>query len=181
MSEYQYYEFQAIDRRLTETEMQTLRRYSTRAQITPTSFVNEYHWGDFKGDADAWMKRYFDAFLYFANWGTRILQLRLSARLLGPEIVRAYCDGNSTSVRQKGDQLILTFQSEFEGGDDSCDLAGGLLSSDASLARGAGVGRSARALPRLARVHAPRRSQRRRDRANRVTQLIDCQCFIPKL
>lgn len=67
MSEYQYYEFQAIDRRLSTGEMAKLRSFSTRARITPTSFVNEYQWGDFKGDKDAWMERYFDAFLYFAN------------------------------------------------------------------------------------------------------------------
>lgn len=69
MSEYQYYEFQAIDRPLTEREMLGLRTHSTRAQITPTSFVNEYSWGSLKGDEDAWMERYFDAFLYLANCG----------------------------------------------------------------------------------------------------------------
>ena len=41
MSEYQYYEFQAIDRPLNPGEMETLRRYSTRAHITPTSFVRD--------------------------------------------------------------------------------------------------------------------------------------------
>jgi hypothetical protein len=70
MSEYQYYEFQAIDRRLTEHEMGELRSRSTRARITATSFANEYSWGDLKGAPDAWMEKYFDAFLYLANWGT---------------------------------------------------------------------------------------------------------------
>jgi hypothetical protein len=41
MSEYQYYEFQAIDRPLTERQMDELRKLSTRAEITPTSFTNE--------------------------------------------------------------------------------------------------------------------------------------------
>ena len=50
MSEYQYYEFQAIDRPLTSRQMDELRKLSTRAEITPTSFTNEYHWGDFRGD-----------------------------------------------------------------------------------------------------------------------------------
>jgi hypothetical protein len=50
MSEYQYYEFQAIDKPLTEKDMQALRNLSTRARITPTSFVNEYNWGDLKGN-----------------------------------------------------------------------------------------------------------------------------------
>ena len=82
MSEYQYFEFQAVDRPLNKKEMAVLRAYSTRARITPTSFVNDYSWGDFKGDADAWMDKYFDAFLYFANWGTHILKLRLPEKLL---------------------------------------------------------------------------------------------------
>jgi hypothetical protein len=42
LSEYQYYEFQAIDRPLTDKEMGVLRACSTRARITPTSFVNDY-------------------------------------------------------------------------------------------------------------------------------------------
>jgi hypothetical protein len=50
MSEYQYYEFQAIDRPLTKQEMAEVRSLSTRATITPTRFVNVYHWGNFKGD-----------------------------------------------------------------------------------------------------------------------------------
>lgn len=50
MSEYQYYEFLAVDRPLDDAERAEVRCLSTRARITATSFVNEYHWGDFKGD-----------------------------------------------------------------------------------------------------------------------------------
>src|SRR5690606_30985010 len=102
MSEYQYYEFQAIDRRLTPAEMQQLRTFSSRAHITATCFTNEYQWGDFKGDEDAWMDRYFDAFLYFSNWGTRTLKFRLPAGLLASRGARDYCDGNSLSLRTIG-------------------------------------------------------------------------------
>ena len=52
VSEYQYFEFQAIDRPLSKKEMAELRSYSTRARITPASFVNDYSWGNFKGDAE---------------------------------------------------------------------------------------------------------------------------------
>ena len=45
MSEYQYYEFQAIDRPLGEADLEALRNLSTRARITATSFVNTYEWG----------------------------------------------------------------------------------------------------------------------------------------
>jgi hypothetical protein len=83
MSEYQHYKFQAIDRPQTPTELRVLRARSTRANITSTSFTNDYAWGSFRGDEDAWMERYFDAFLYLANWGTHILQFRLPSSLLG--------------------------------------------------------------------------------------------------
>ena len=82
MSEYQYYEFQAIDRRLTQPEMRELRALSTRAQITSSRFVNFYNYGDFRGSPERLMEQYFDAFLYLANWGTRLVMIRLPSSLL---------------------------------------------------------------------------------------------------
>ena len=82
MSGYQYYEFLAVDRPLSAEQMAELRRFSTRARITPTTLVNDYSWGSFKGDEQAWMERNFDALLYIANWATRTLKLALPHRLL---------------------------------------------------------------------------------------------------
>ncbi len=139
MSEYQYYEFQAIDRPLTEKEMGELRAYSTRARITPTSFINDYSWGSFKGDKDAWMEKYFDAFLYVANWGTHVLKLRLPSRLLDLETAHLYCSGEQAFAREKNDKVILTFVSEDEGGGEWVEGEGRLssiVSVRAELARG---------------------------------------------
>jgi hypothetical protein len=63
MSEYQHYEFQAVDRPLTTAEIAQLRALSTRATITPTRFVNVYHYGDFRGEPLTLMERYFDVFV----------------------------------------------------------------------------------------------------------------------
>ena len=73
MSEYQYYEFLALDKPLTDRQRAELRKLSSRADITATRFVNEYNYGDFRGSPGKLMERYFDAFLYLANWGTRRL------------------------------------------------------------------------------------------------------------
>ena len=128
MSEYQYYEFQTADRRLSEKEMLELRACSTRARITPTSFVNEYSFGNFKGNADAWMEKYFDGFLYLANWGTHILQLALPDKLLSATTARIYCATDVASVREKSGRVILSFTSEDEDGGDWVE-GEGLLSS----------------------------------------------------
>jgi hypothetical protein len=129
MSEYQYYEFLAVDRPLTEREMRELRAVSSRAIITATRFTNHYEWGNFKGDPRAWMERYFDAFLYFANWGTRELMLRLPRRVLDPATARRYCRGEAASARVKGEHVILEFSSEDEGSDWLEEDEDGSLSS----------------------------------------------------
>jgi hypothetical protein len=139
MSEYQYYEFQAIDRPLTDKEVDELRSYSSRARISPTSFVNEYAWGSFKGNEDAWMEKYFDAFIYIANWGTHALKLRLPSRLLDLKCAEQYCVGESSSVREKDGKVIVSFVSHEEGGGEWVEGEGQLSSLvplRAELARG---------------------------------------------
>ena len=101
MSEYQYYEFQAVDRSLNEKDMEVLRDLSTRAQITPTSFVNQYNWGDFKGEPLKLVERYFDAFLYVANWGTHRFMLKVPRKLVDVDLVRRYCPGESARIHEK--------------------------------------------------------------------------------
>lgn len=138
MSEYQYYEFQAVDRPLNDKEMNELRSFSTRAEITPHSFTNDYSWGSFKGDEDRWMEKYFDGFLYYANWGTHILKLRLPSILLDFQTAQDYCNGDHFSVRLSGDKVILDFLSESEdGGDWEEDLhLSSFLSLRTDLGRG---------------------------------------------
>ncbi len=129
MSEYQYYEFQVLDRPLTQHEMRELRKYSTRATITATRFINRYEWGDFKGNPSTWMQKYFDAFLYFANWGTHRLMLRLPSRALDIKTAKRYLRGHSVAEHKKSDILILDLMAENEGGDRDADDGAGLLSS----------------------------------------------------
>jgi hypothetical protein len=129
MSEYQFYEFQAVDRPLTKQQMQELRAASTRAAITSTRFVNEYHWGDLKGDPARWMERYFDAFLYFANWGTNQLMLRLPSRSLDLRTVKPYVAEHSFRARAKDGFTFLEFLSDQEPGDEWYEEGHGPLSS----------------------------------------------------
>ena len=114
MSEYQYYEFQALDRPLDKHEIAELRALSTRATITPTRFVNTYHYGDFRGDPRTLIERYFDAFLYVANWGTHELMLRLPQQQLDTETASLYCACDWAEASASGGNVILQFLSEDE-------------------------------------------------------------------
>ena len=117
MSEYQYYEFLAVDRPLTAAEQAEVRQLSSRARITATSFVSEYQWGDFKGNPDEMMQRYYDAHLYLANWGTHRVMLRLPRTLLSPKVAGPYCVDGGVSMSATREHVILDLTSEDETGD----------------------------------------------------------------
>lgn len=112
MSEYQYYEFLAIDRPLTADEMAELRALSTRATITPVSFTNEYNWGDFKGDPEKLMQRYFDAHVYLANWMTAIFMVRLPIEALTKEAVKAVAVPYLLDIQATKTHWIITWRLE---------------------------------------------------------------------
>jgi hypothetical protein len=114
MSTYQYYEFRAVDRPLTSRQQEELRELSTRADITATRFVNVYHYGDFRGDPDRLMERYFDAFVYLASWGSRELQFRLPRKLFDPALAQPYLREDVLSLRTTRDHVILKFRVDAE-------------------------------------------------------------------
>lgn len=130
MSEYQYYEFQAVDRPLTPAQQRELRALSTRARITATSFVNHYEWGDFGGDPARLMDHVFDLHLYLANWGTRVFSMRLPSRLIDTAVVEAcLIDDEFASLRTVGEDIVIEIgcdEFEFEDWDDGSGWLGAL-------------------------------------------------------
>ncbi|MFF8024108.1 hypothetical protein ACFZDJ_23940 [Streptomyces sp. NPDC007896] len=116
MSEYQYYEFLAVDRPLTKAEIAQVRALSTRARITSTSFVNEYHWGDFHGDPTKLAEQLYDAHLYYANWGSRRLLLRIPASVLPAKIAQGYALQETRAVWTRGGHTLLDFSLSAEDG-----------------------------------------------------------------
>ena len=112
MSEYQYYEFLASDRPLTADEMAELRALSTRATITPVSFTNEYNWGDFKGNPDKLIQRYFDAHVYVANWMTALVMVRLPMEALTRETAKAATVPYLLDIKPTKTHWIITWSLE---------------------------------------------------------------------
>jgi hypothetical protein len=139
VSEYQYYDFKAIDHALMKTEMAALRAISTRAVITTTSFTNHYEWGDLKADPLKLLEKYFDAFVYVANWGTRELHLRLPQELVDFKHLKSMLPGEAASARSAGQFVIVSFESEVEPDndwDDGTGWMGSLVSLRSDMLRG---------------------------------------------
>jgi hypothetical protein len=132
MSEYQYYDFRAIDRPLTLVQRGELRKLSMRAEISSTRFTNFYTFGDFRGKPLTLVERYFDAFLYLANWGTRELMFRVpKQRAPAARVLRSYLStGVQTAAwfRVRGSFVVVGFLSDDEEGDWESDGEGELTS-----------------------------------------------------
>ena len=126
MSEYQCYEFVALDRPLTPKQMAELRAISSRAELSPTRFWNEYEYGDLKADPANLVERYFDAHLYFANWGAHRLMLRFPLARIDENGLRTYFVGGAATARVAGDSLILDLHTEDEEPYDDEDGKGSL-------------------------------------------------------
>jgi hypothetical protein len=103
VSEYQYYDFRAIDRPLTRKEMAALGSISTRAAITATSFTNHYEWGNLKANPSKLLEKYFDAFVYVANWGTHEFYTRLPQESVDYTLIKAMVPGGTVQVRRTRD------------------------------------------------------------------------------
>lgn len=115
MSEYQYYEFVAVDRPLSEEKLRALRELSTRARITSTRFVNHYDWGSFRGDPRALMEDCFDLFVYVANWGTRCFMMRLPPQLFDADAAKPYFPAGAAqacAAWSTDERVILRFERE---------------------------------------------------------------------
>jgi len=107
MSEYQYYEFQALDRILTKSEQTYIESLSSRVELSPTKAVFTYSHGDFRGNPQDLLERCFDVMLYMANWGTRQLLFRLSKKLVDAALVEQYCVDDCISVTTGSNYLII--------------------------------------------------------------------------
>lgn len=107
MSEYQYYEWQTLDRPLTPEEQAAVNRLSSHIDVTPAQAVVTYSWGDFKHDPIQVLARYFDAFLYLANWGSKRLAFRFPKGLLDPRQLDPYLWEDCIELKPVGDYLIL--------------------------------------------------------------------------
>lgn len=134
MSEYQYYEFQAIDRPLDRAAQEALRSISSRARITATSFTNHYEWGDLKGDPRKLMEQWFDLHLYLANLGTRRLMMRLPKRFLNHTDIDPFLrEIEWVKVWTSGNNLIVDIHRDEVEPDDDWDDGSGWLAALAPL------------------------------------------------
>jgi hypothetical protein len=120
MSEYQYYEFAAVDGPISDEGLRYARGCSSRADVSRVRWQNTYTFGDFHGSVDTLLKHY-DAHFYIANWGTVRLGLAFPKGAIAPEVIEPYLRGgeryeDTLTVKEIGNRRIVWWERNEEGG-----------------------------------------------------------------
>ncbi len=119
MSEYQRYEFMTIDRPLTRVQLDAVNALSSHIEASSTHALIEYHWGDFKHNPIDVLHKFFDGFLYWANWGSPELALRFPHGTLPVNLIDGYDLDDFVTFTQHPDYDILDIHfGEMEGPDE---------------------------------------------------------------
>src|SRR5205814_9280072 len=128
MSEYQRYEFMTIDRPLTREQLDAVDDLSSHIEASSTHALIEYHWGDFKHDPIDVLHKFFECFLYWANWGSPQLAFRFPHGILPPDLIEGYDLDDFVTFTQHSDYDILDIHfGEMEAPDEWIDYELGSL------------------------------------------------------
>ncbi len=123
--EYGYYEFRALDRPLEDAEYDQVRAILPgQARVTHRRVLSECRPGEFAADQGALMERYFDAHLYCARGGMRVLMIRLPLDRFDLDAAAQYTfvdrgparrvrgRAEPFAIRQTGGHAIVTWRSQ---------------------------------------------------------------------
>jgi hypothetical protein len=114
MSEYQFYEFQAIDRPLSPDDRKYIQSLSSRVKLTGSNAQFLYNYGDFRGKPEELLDRCFDIMVYVANFGVRQLMLRFPKKLVNAKLFDPYCIKHGIEVITTSTSTILNIHCSQE-------------------------------------------------------------------
>ncbi len=117
MSEYQYHEWQTVDRVLTSEEQEAVNDLSSHIEVSSSRAVVTYHWSDFRHDPRQVLLDYFDAYFYLANWGSLRLMFRFPKGLLDETDIEPYCIDEYVTFGTIGKYQVLDLDFNPEDGD----------------------------------------------------------------
>jgi len=120
MSEYQYYEFVALDGPISDEGLRYAEGCSSRADVSRVHWRNEYNFGDFSGSVER-LLQYYDAHFYIANWGMVRFALAFQEGCLDEHAIQPYLQGNeqyedTLTVNSNGKRTIVWWQRQDEEG-----------------------------------------------------------------
>lgn len=116
MSEYQYYEWQRLESPLRLDEQDAVVALSSHITVSAMRASVSYNWSSFKYDPLSVLAKYFDAYLYFSNWGSYDLAFSFPKGLIDAAALEVYFDEEHVNIREIEGKLVLKFEKRDEDG-----------------------------------------------------------------
>lgn len=116
MSEYQYYEFCSINKPLTSEVRKEMSSLSSRANVGTHNASYVYNFGDFRGNSDKLLLKYFDVFFYISNFGIIRLTFKYDASQISIEEIKKHCINHVITCKQYGNDILLDIYVQNEEG-----------------------------------------------------------------
>jgi hypothetical protein len=126
MSEYQYHEWQTVDRVLTSEEQAAVNDLSSHIEVSSSRAVVTYDWSNFRHDPRQVLLKYFDAYFYLANWGSLRLMFRFPKGLLDEADIEPYCINEYITFETIGKYQVLDLDFNPEDGSGWMEAEAGL-------------------------------------------------------
>ena len=116
MSEYQYYEWQRLESPLANAGQNAVDALSSHIEVSSMQASVSYNWSSFSHDPMKVLAKYFDSYLYFANWGSYDLAFSFPKGLIDAAPLEVYFDEDHVNITVIEDRLILKFGKQDEEG-----------------------------------------------------------------
>jgi hypothetical protein len=126
MSEYQYHEWQTVDRLLTHEEQAEVESLSSHIEVSSSRAVVTYNWSSFRHNPNRVLLNYFDAYFYMANWGTVRLMFRFPKGLIDEDVINPYLLEEFISFETDGEYQVLDLEFNPEYGEGWMKAESGL-------------------------------------------------------
>lgn len=113
MSEFQQYEFHAIDKPLNQEGLKAVGAMSSRVRLSPRKAVFTYNYSDFRQDEEKVLLGYFDFMLYMSNWGSKRIMMKFPLDMVDYDILKQYrisvvdCYSQDIRIVKKAGFLLL--------------------------------------------------------------------------
>ena len=124
MSEYQHYEFCSLKNPLSTEARKEMGALSSRANVGTHGASYVYNYGDFRGDPNKLLLKYFDVFFYTSNFGTLELMFKYPTKDVVIDELEKYHIDDVISCKKSGQYVVLAIRLDTEPGMDWKDGEG---------------------------------------------------------
>lgn len=116
MSEFQYYEFYAVDKPLSKEDIATVNTFSSRSHATSRKAAFEYSYGNFPKNEKEVLKKYFDMMVYVSNFGYYRWMIKFPIQAVSFDQLKAFhlnvSEGytNEITISKDDNHVLLTIE-----------------------------------------------------------------------